>query len=339
MTRGRRWVRLATGSLVGLVVSGMTAWGAGAIYYGDFGRPRARSALAVGFIVATALAFLLLPRRRRTLAGFLVVFATVVMWWLRIPASNERDWQPEVSVTPWAEMSGDRVTIHGVRNFDYRTETDFLARWEDRTYDLRALDSADLIAVYWAGPAIAHIIVSFGFGGRDYLAISMETRKERDEAYSALAGFFKQYELVYVVADERDVIRVRTTYRRPQEDVYVYRVRTPRANIRRVFLDYLKGMNDLRSHPEFYNTLTTNCTTGVVMHTRVNPESPPVSWKVLLSGYVPEYLYKLGRLDTRHPFAELRLMSNVNKRAHAADQDPAFSRRIREGMPVPEPPR
>lgn len=323
------------GVLVGLVVAGMTAWVAGAIYYGDIGGSRARLALAAGFVAATALAFLLSPCRRRTLAGFLVAFAIVVVWWLRIPASNDRDWQAEVSVTPWAEISGERVTIHGVRNFDYRTETDFLARWEDRTYDLRTLDSVDFIAVYWTGPAIAHIILSFGFGGTDYLAISMETRKERGEQYSVLAGFFKQYELVYVVADERDVIRVRTTYRRPQEDVYVYRVRTPRANIRRVFVDYLKGMNDLRSRPSFYNTLTTNCSTGVLMHTRVNPESPPVSWKVLLSGYIPEYLYKLGHLDTRRPFAELRLMSNVNGRAHAADQDPAFSRRIREGVPVP----
>ena len=337
MTRGRWWLRVVMGVLVGLVVSGMTAWVAGAIYYGEVGGPRARGALAAGFVAATALAFLLLPRRRRTLVGFLVVFAMVVVWWLRISPSNDRDWQTEVSVTPWAEISGDRVTIHGVRNFDYRTETDFLARWEERTYDLQTLDSADFIAVYWAGPAIAHIIVSFGFGGTDYLAISMETRKERDEEYSALAGFFKQYELVYVVADERDVIRVRTTYRRPQEDVYVYHVRTPRENIRRVFLDYLKGMNDLRSHPEFYNTLITNCTTGVAMHTRVNPESPPMSWKVLLSGYIPEYLYKLERLDTRRPFAELRLMSNVNRRAHAADQDPAFSQRIREGLPVPVP--
>lgn len=324
-------------SLVGVLVCGVAAWAAGAIYYGGAGGPHLRGAVAAAFLGATALAFLLLPRRPRTLAGFLLVAAAIAVWWLRIPASNDRAWQPEVSVTPWAEVRGDRVTIHGVRNFEYRTETDFVARWEDRTYDLRSLDSVDLVAVYWTGPAIAHILVSFGFEGADYLAISIETRKERGEAYSALAGFFKQYELVYVAADERDVIRVRTTYRRPQEDVYLYRVRTPRPNIRRVFLDYLEGMNELRRHPRFYNTLTTNCTTGVAMHTRVNPDSPPLSWKVLLSGYIPEYLYRLGRLDTRHPFAELQKLSKVNERAHAADRDLAFSRRIREGLAVPEP--
>jgi hypothetical protein len=313
------WLRGVVAVLLGLLVAVMTAWAAGAIYYSDLPGTRLRAVLAIGFVVATALAFLLLPRRRRTLAGFLVVFALLVVWWLRIPASNSRDWQPEVSVTPWATIEGDRVTIHGVRNLGYRTETDFVPNWEDRTYDLRKLDSADLIAVYWAGKAIAHIMLSFGFEGKDYLAISIETRKERGESYSTIAGFFKQYELVYIVADERDLMR------------------TPRANIRRVFLDYIKTMNELHERPSFYNTLTTNCTTGAFIHTRVNPGTPPLSWKILLSGYVPDYAYELGRIDTTRPFPELERLSKVNGRAHAADKDPAFSQRIREGLPVPPP--
>ncbi len=304
--RVSRWLRGVVAVLVGLVVAVMSAWAAGAIYYSDLPGARLRAVLAIGFVVATALAFLLLPRRRRTLAGFLVVFVLLVAWWLRIPASNDRDWQPEVSVTPWASIDGDSVTIHGVRNLGYRTETDFVPSWEDRTYDLRKLDSADLIAVYWAGKPIAHIMLSFGFEGKDYLAISIETRKERGESYSTIAGFFKQYELVYIVADERDLIRVRTNYRQPQEDVYVYRMRTPRANIRRVFLDYIKTMNELHERPAFYNTLTTNCTTGALIHTRVNPETPPLSWKILLSGYVPDYAYELGRIDTTRPFLGAR---------------------------------
>ena len=139
--------------------------------------------------------------------------------------------------------------------------TDF-TRWETRTYNLSKLDSADIIAVYWAGKAIAHVMVSFGFEGKDYFAVSIETRKEKGESYSTLVGFFRQYELYYVVADERDVIGVRTTYRQPKEDVYVYRLRTPVKNIRRLFLDYVKTINDLRERPQFYNTLTTNCTTA-----------------------------------------------------------------------------
>jgi Domain of unknown function (DUF4105) len=333
----RRVLRLALRSLgilvAGLVVTVIAAWCAGALYYSRPGGSSTGAVLAVLFVVATALAFLLLPGRRRTLVGFLVAFALVLAWWLWLPASNDRDWLPEVAVTPWASVNGDMITIHGVRNFDYRTETDFTPRWEDRTYDLRALDSGDLIAVYWAGKAIAHIMVSFGFGGRDYLAVSIETRKARGQAYSTIAGFFKQYELVYVVADERDVIRVRTTYRQPQEDVYVYRLHGPRENLRRVFLNYVQTINEMREHPRFYNTLTTNCTTTVLMHSHVNPESPPWSWKVLLSGYLPQYIYELGKLDRTLPFEELERRVWVNARAHAADRDPAFSQRIRKTSP------
>jgi hypothetical protein len=292
---------------------------------------------AAGYGAATILAFALLPAPGRTAVAALAIFAILVILFLRIPASNDRDWQPEVSVTPHAEINGDIVTIYGVRNFDYRTESDFTPRWEERTYDVRKLDSADIIAVYWAGKAIAHVMLSFGFAGEDYLAVSIETRKEKGESYSTLAGFFRNYELYYVIADERDVIRVRTTYRQPQEDVYIYRVSGSRENLRRVFLEYLTSINELRDRPVFYNTLTTNCTTSILLHTRVNPESPPFSWKILLSGYVPDYLYELGRLDTTMPFAELEKVSRVNERAHAADQDPAFSQRIREGLPVPRP--
>ncbi|HEY2919526.1 MAG TPA: DUF4105 domain-containing protein, partial [Candidatus Binatia bacterium] len=245
------------------------------------------------------------------------------------------DWQSEVANLPYATINGDVVTIHNVRNFDYRTETDFDPRWETRAYNLSKLTSADIIAVYWAGKAIAHVMLSFGFEGKDYLAVSIETRKEKGESYSTLAGFFRQYELYYVVADERDVVRVRTTYRQPQEDVYIYRINGPLKNLRRVFLDYLKSMNDLRERPSYYNTFTTNCTTSILFHTRMNPESPPMSWKILLSGYVPDYLYELGRLDTTRPFAELERISRVNERARAAGEDAAFSRLIREGLPNP----
>lgn len=330
-------MKIALRLLIAILVTVMTLWAAGAIVYSPISSQGFRIALAGIFVFTTALAFIRLRNRRRTFLGFLVVFAVLVALYFQIPASNDREWQPEVAIAPYATFNGDLVTIHGVRNFDYRTETDFDVRWEDRTYDLRKLDSADLIAVYWAGKAIAHIMLSFGFEGKDYLAVSIETRKERGEAYSTIAGFFREYELVYVFADERDIIRVRTNYRKPREDVYVYRLRAPLKNIRRVFLDYLKSINELRDKAQFYNTLTTNCTTGILLHTRMNPESPPMSWKILLSGYLPDYLYELGKLDTALPFAELEKISHVNEKAHSADKDPAFSQRIREGLPKPLP--
>jgi uncharacterized protein DUF4105 len=323
--------------LLGIVVTGMTVWCVGMLYYSPLLPQQWRPVAAALFAAMIVLAFCFLARRGRTLAGFLIVFAVLVVLFLNIPASNNRDWQPEVAVTPYATFNGDLVTIHGVRNFEYRTETDFTPHWEERTYDLSKLDSADIIAVYWAGKAVAHVMLSFGFQGKDYLAISIETRKEKGEEYSTLAGFFRQYELYYVVADERDVIRVRTTYRQPQEDVYIYRTRAPLKSLRRVFLDYLQTMNDMHKRARYYNTLTTNCTTSILMHTRMNPESPPLSWKVLLTGYVPDYLYDLGRIDTTMPFAQLEKISHVNAKAHAADKDPAFSQRIREGLPKPAP--
>jgi hypothetical protein len=328
-------MKIALRILAIVTIAAMTIWAVGALYYSPILPQAGRGGAAASYAVITVLAFLFLPRRGRTAIVAVVAFAMLVGLFFRIPASNDRDWEREVANLPYATINGDMITIHNIRNFGYRTETDFDPRWETRTYDLAKLDSADIIAVYWAGKAIAHVMVSFGFEDKDYLAVSIETRKEKGENYSTLAGFFRQYELYYVVADERDVVRVRTTYRQPQEDVYIYRVNGPIQNLRRVFLDYIKSMNDLRERPSYYNTLTTNCTTSILFHTRMNPESPPMSWKILLSGYVPDYLYELGRLDTKRPFAELERMSRVNERAHAAGADAEFSQRIREGLPNP----
>jgi len=219
-------------------------------------------------------------------------------------------------------------------------ENDFTPRYDDRTYDLRDLDSLDLVASYWMGEAIAHVMLSFGFAGEQFVVFSVETRRERTEGYSAVKGFFKQYELFYVVADERDVIRLRTNYREdPPEDVYVYRTDALPEEIRRVFLDYLREVNALAASPAWYNTLTTNCTTAIMTHLRVNPGHAPMSWKVLLSGYAPRYAWERGALDSRLSFEELKARSRVNDAARAADRAPDFSQRIREGRPVPAAPR
>ena len=317
-----------------LAVAGATIWAALAIYYSGPPGEQIRFGLAAGFVLATVGAFLFLPHRRRMLLGFGVAFALVLLWWMSIEPSNERDWQTEVAVLPHVTIDGDLVTLHNVRNFDYRTEQDFQPRYDDRTFDLRKLDTVDLIAVYWAGDAIAHIMVSFGFSG-DHVAISIETRKERGEPYSALAGFFRRYELIYVVGDERDLIRVRTNHRRPEELAYLYRTRAGPEAARRLFLAYVEKINRLRDSPEFYNTLTTNCTTDVWLIVRALSGRFPLDWRVLLSGHFPAYAYDLGSLDTRLPFAELKARSLINDKAHAADRAPDFSRRIREGVPRP----
>jgi hypothetical protein len=319
-----------------LLIAGLTGWAMLAIYYSDMPGEPLRVGLAVTFALAVVGLFLLL-RARLALAGFAVAFAIVLLWWIAIEPSNERDWQTDVAVLPYATRDGDLITLHNVRDFDYRTsDQDFAPRYDDRTFDLRELDALDLIAVYWMGDAIAHIIVSFGFAG-DHVAFSIETRKEKGEAYSSIAGFFKEYELIYVVGDERDLIRVRTNYRRPQELVYLYRTRARPDNARRLFLEYVDRINQLKQQPEFYNTLTTNCTTDVWSLVRALSDQFPLDWRVLLSGYFPAYAYNLGSLDTSMPFPELKARSLINDKAHAGGDDPGFSGRIRDGLPRPPP--
>jgi hypothetical protein len=328
--------RIATAiafSLLVLLLVTMSSWAVLAIVYSGPRSGNANHALAAAFAIASVGTLVALGSRRwrwQSLAAYLVLFVAVVAWWRSIEPSNERDWQADVAVLAYADIDGDEVVVHNIRNFDYRTESDYTPKYYDKRFNLRELEAVDLIAVYWMGPAIAHVFASFAFAGGDHIAISIETRKEKGEGYSTVKGFFRQYELYYVVADERDVIRLRTNYRHdPPEDVYVYRVQAPIEQGRRVFMEYMKQINALRVHPEFYNTLTTNCTTAIWYHTLVNAEHLPFSWKILASGYVPEYLYEAGRLDTSVPFPELRRRAHVNARAQAADADPAFSRRIR----------
>ncbi len=333
MTRLQRAAKLIGLVLLGLLMLCMAGWGVLALLYFDHATPALRHGLAVAFAAAslTALAGLMLRRwRGRAVGAFFALFALLLACWFRIEPSNNRAWQPDVAVLPFATVEGDRVTLHNIRNFDYRSETDFTPAYYDRTFNLSQLDSVDLAAVYWMGPSIAHVFVSFGFADGHYLAISIEARKEQGEGYSSVQGFFRQYELYYVVADERDVVRLRTNYRHdPPEQVYLYRVRSSAENRQRFFLEYLHKINALKAHAEFYNSLTTNCTSNIWLHSRVNPGHLPYSWKILLSGHVPEYLYENGMLDTSLPLEALRQRSHINDRAHAADQADDFSKRIR----------
>jgi len=327
-----RWLRRVAVLAGVLLVAGVTGWGALALYFAGPGPIGERAGLAGVWGAIGLIALYSLARRRvrkRNLAVFAVAGAVLAGWWRTIEPSNVQDWRPEVAVLAHATFHGDLVTVHDVRNFDYRTDTDFTRAYYDRTFDLRRLDAVDLIACYWMGPAIAHIFLSFGFGD-EHLAISIEARKERREGYSTLGGLFKQYELIYVVGDERDLIRLRTNYRKdPPEDVYLYRLRGALDGARRLFVEYLKTVNQLRERPAFYDTISANCTNTILLHARVNPGSLPFSWKILLSGYTPEYAWEGGRLDRGVPFEELKSRSRINDAARAADRSPDFSRRIR----------
>lgn len=327
---------------VGLALLGSAAaaagvlWGAVALLLGAPVGQTGRLALALGFVVASAALLLAVRPRRRGYLGFAALFAVLLTWWLSVPPRNDRDWQPDVAQLPWAEIAGDTVTVHNVRNIVYRSETDYDLSYETRTYRLPDLRSLDLVLSYWGSPYIAHTIMSFGFGDGRYLAISIEGRKERGEGYSALKGFFRQYELTFVVADERDVIGVRTDFR--GEDVYLYRVNTEPPVVRGLFVRYLEEINRLRDRPEWYNALTHNCTTVVRgLATPVAMRSWR-SWKLYVNGFLPELGYEIGALDQSLPVEELRARSRIVDGARAAGRAPDFSRRIRQGLPgIPDP--
>jgi len=318
-----------------LVLLAVTAWGAAALWIdGPASRPLA-AALAVGFAVS----MLALPLRVRSfwrgLLAAALIFAGVLVWWNSIEPRNDRAWLPDVAELPRARIDGDRVTISNVRNFHYRSENDYDAHWEERSYDLSQLRGVDIFLSYWGSPWIAHTIASWEFADGRHLAISIETRKEHGEAYSAVLGFFRQFELYYVIADERDVIGVRANHR--GEDVYLYRMRTPVPTARAVLLDYLEEVNRLVEHPRWYNAFSHNCTTTIRHHAQHVAAGNPFDWRILVNGKIDELGYERHQVDTSLPLEELRRRSNITEKARAAAGAADFSARIREGLPGSHP--
>lgn len=317
---------------VWLVIIAMLVWGLMAILFAPIRTRAIRIAAATIFVVIAAAAMIL--QRDETWGLLVAAFVVLFVWWQSIRPSNHRDWQPDMRLLARAELDGDKVTIRNIRNLDYRTDTDFTLRYYDRTFDLSQLSAVDLITVYWMGPSIAHVFLSFVFEDRDYLAVSIELRKKVGDEYSVIRGFFKNYEIIYVVADERDVIRLRTSIRKPEEQTYLYRTRITREDARNLFLAYMKRINRLNRKPKFYNTLTSNCTTNILIHTRGFHTRIPFSWKLMLSGYVDKFVYELGGLDDSRPFEELKRESLINERAKAAGDSDDFSHLIRRGLPL-----
>jgi hypothetical protein len=304
-------------------------WAFGAIYF-DF--PTADRLAAILFVLFLFATIVFVRGKLLKLAVFFGVFVLVASWWLTLKPSNDRPWQADVAETGWAEINGDLITIHNVRNCDYHTEADFTPHWETRTLRLSQMTGMDVAIDYWGSPWISHPIVSFQFTDVLPVCFSIETRKTIGQTYSVLRGLYRQYTLVYIAADERDSIRVRTNYR-PGEDVYLYHTVASPAQARERFLEYLNTLNSLRNHPRWYNAVTSNCTTNIRTQRSIN-ERVPWDWRLILNGKADEMLYERHAIVTGGlPFAELKQRSLINKRAHAAGQDPDFSRLIREDLP------
>jgi hypothetical protein len=263
---------------------------------------------------------------------FLVVFLGVVGWWLSISPSHDREWRPEVAVMPRAFVDGDRVRLTGVRNFDYRTRNDFTVRYEEREVSLSRLIALDFYVSYFTEGPVGHTFVSFIFDNAPPLAISIETRPEVGEGFAPVASLFKQFELIYVVGEERDVVGVRTNHRR--EPVYLYRLNASADDARRLLLVYLTRINELADRPEFYHLLTNSCTINIIRYANAAGRRGRFDIRHLLNGLIDSYLYHSGRIDTTLPFDELRRRSLINEAAQAADGAADFSQRIRASLPT-----
>jgi hypothetical protein len=247
-------------------------------------------------------------------------------------ASNQRSWAADHEQLASAAFRGNQVDVHNVRNCEYTTAEDFVLRYYDKTYDLDKIRSVDFIIVPFADmPQIAHVMLSFGFENDDYVGISVEIRREKGEKYSPVAGFMRQYELMYVVGDERDLIGLRTIHR--LDDVYVYRTRATPEQARMLFVDMLERANKLAREPEFYNTATNNCTTNVVNHiNKLWPNRIAYNLQLILPGYSDRVAYALGLLDTSKSFEETHAAARVNRLAYVHRDSPRFSALIREPM-------
>ncbi len=245
----------------------------------------------------------------------------------RIKPSLNRIWADDVAQTVTGSLNGNFVTLSNIRNFEWRTPADYTPRWEVRTYDLQDLDSVDLFLSYWSNPAIAHTLVSFGFNNGDHVVFSAEIRKERHETFSEIGGFFKEFELAMIAADERDIIRLRTNIRK--EDVYRYRINLKPEMRQALFLSYMDNANHLATTAKFYNTITANCTTVIFDMVRAITPELPLDYRVILSGYLPGYLYDIGAIDRHGPLDATIKSASINQRALAAGADMDFSAKIR----------
>ena len=307
------------------------AWGALTLLFANLQPAGLRQALAGGYVLWLLAAGLLVRPRKRGLTVVLLSNLALSVVFFGTRPSNDRDWQPDVAETATAEVEGERVTLRGVRNFRYHGEDDYDEIWEEREYDLSRLRTLDLFMSFWGPVDYCHTILSFGFEGGEYLAASVEVRKEVGETFSTYAGFFKMFEVSYIFADERDVVGLRTNHR--SEDVYLYRLRAEPTRLRELLLSYLDHANDLARAPEFYDVLDNSCGVNILHRIAESGKVPWVGREALLNGYWDESLYALGAIHQGLPFEELQVLSHINDAALAAGESPDFSARIRAGLP------
>jgi hypothetical protein len=334
------WGRRAAGALLRalisvLVIAPIAAWSALALWF-RFPAPGGLRAAAAVLFALLGLATIVALFFRRGLIGlavFAVVFAGLLAWWSTIRPPLDGDWAPDVARQTTGEIKGDVLTLSDVRDFDWRTDHDFTEKWSKRSYVLSKLKTLDLFLAYWAGPEMAHVIMSFGFEDGDHIAWSVEVRRERSGEFSPIADAFKNHTLVYLATTERDSVRLRANVR--GEDVRLYRLNTPPEQARALLQEYVVESTALAEQPKFYNSITANCATVVFKLVRAAGSTLPFDWRLVVNGFLPGYLYDHQAVVTTMPLNELMERARISRQAKAADQSPDFSRLIRVGVPSP----
>lgn len=328
--RLRNFFRICGRVFTSAILLILAVWSAAALYF-DVRIAWLRIPCVAVYLLALVVALASFKTFWRRVIGCVACSIIVMLWWFTLKPSNEENWQADVSHTAYAEVNGNIVTIHNLRNCDYRAEFDYTCQWETKQVDLDEIRGVDIFLDYWGSPWIAHTILSFDFGNGNRVPFSIEARKKVGQSYSAIRGFFRQFTLITVVSTERDVVRLRTNYRK-DEDLYLYHTRATPPFARALFLDYVELANDLHDHPKWYNAITDNCTTQIFQLDAMR--SQPWKLAILLNGKADEMAYKKGNLATDGlPFDELKRRAYINPAAKAANGDANFSARIREGRP------
>lgn len=324
-----KYLKLTTKVTVVLILILAWLWGISALFLAGPGPHWAQVLLALAFGIFLPAAFLFTNSFTKGSILSLCLFALLLLWWQTLKPTGEKDWAADVAKISHGEIQGNTLTMYNVRNFDYKSEKLFYQQWETRKFNLHNLKGVDIFLSYWASDDIAHTILSWDFGEDGHLPISIETRKDKTQEYSAVKGFFKQFEICYIAADERDIIRLRTNFRK--ERVYLYRLQASQQRVLALLKDYLAEMNSLVDKPEFYDALSHNCTTTIQIHANATRDDapPPLDWRLIASGHVDELLYDRGVISSELPFAELRKASRVDLKMQKEGKD-NFSSTMRE---------
>jgi hypothetical protein len=334
MTMARRAAGLALRIIATIVViAPISAWSALALWF-RLPAPeplRAAAAFVFALLGLATIVALLVRRSRVALVVFALAFAGLLAWWSTIKPPLDGDWAPDVARQTTGSIEGDILTLSDVRDFDWRTDNDFTEKWSKRSYDLSKLKTLDLFLAYWAGPEMAHVIMSFGFDDGEHIAWSVEVRRERTSEFSPIADAFKSHTLVYLATTERDSVRLRTNVR--GEDVRLYRLTTPADQARVLLKEYVVESTALAKQPKWYNSITANCATVVFKLVRAAGSKLPLDWRLVVNGFLPGYLYDHGAVVTTMPLSELIERARISEKARAADASPDFSRLIRVGVP------